>query len=214
MTAATRSLRFICRWQRSDRSPHRPGGTGPDHAPVGRGDHTPPHGRRVNFPCSASQHKRVARRGYRRRGHMKARREICLSRFAWQREPSQSALQPRKGFQNLGFDGVLWVLSAAVGRKYPAGGIYTLQDVRCTGRTEASVPTRERGNGLPQPVTSVIGFAMTGCPEYLQAPAAGCGHPALQKRIKGMRRGGVFDSSMRKNKIAPGQNAKDDAITP
>ncbi|MBD9138873.1 MAG: hypothetical protein EGQ75_02835 [Clostridiales bacterium] len=33
------------------------------------------------------------------------------------------APQPRKGFQNLGFDGDLWILSAAAGRKYPAGGM-------------------------------------------------------------------------------------------
>ena len=35
----------------------------------------------------------------------------------------QMTPQPQKGFQNLGFDGGLWILSAAAGRKYPAGGM-------------------------------------------------------------------------------------------
>ena len=39
------------------------------------------------------------------------------------RRSIQLAPQPRKGFQNLGFDGDLWILSAAAGRKYPAGGM-------------------------------------------------------------------------------------------
>ena len=39
------------------------------------------------------------------------------------RRSTQLAPQPRKGFQNLGFDGDLWILSAAAGRKYPAGGM-------------------------------------------------------------------------------------------
>ena len=37
----------------------------------------------------------------------------------------------------MGFDGVLWVLSAAVGRKYPAGG--KKQEVRCVGITDVPV---------------------------------------------------------------------------
>ena len=39
------------------------------------------------------------------------------------RGPTQSAPQPRKGFQNLGFDGVLSSLSFAAERKEAAGGI-------------------------------------------------------------------------------------------
>ena len=42
-----------------------------------------------------------------------------------------------KDFKTMGFDGVLWVLSAAVGRKYPAGGIK--QEVRCVGITDVPV---------------------------------------------------------------------------
>ena len=40
-----------------------------------------------------------------------------------------------EGFQNLGFGGVLWVLSFAGERKGAAGG-------KCSGRTESSAPTK------------------------------------------------------------------------
>ena len=35
---------------------------------------------------------------------------------------TRDAFQARKDSKTMGFGGVLWVLSAAVGRKYPAGG--------------------------------------------------------------------------------------------
>ena len=38
------------------------------------------------FPVSPGPHKRVARRGWRRRGNAKARHEVCTDRFAWQKE--------------------------------------------------------------------------------------------------------------------------------
>ena len=42
---------------------------------------------------------------------------------AWQEGFRMGCAPGAEGFQNLGFGGVLWVLSAAVGRKYPAGGM-------------------------------------------------------------------------------------------
>ena len=50
-----------------------------------RGRGSSPHNRRKGYPCMNGQHKRGARRGIRRRDHAKARREICMLRYAGQK---------------------------------------------------------------------------------------------------------------------------------
>ena len=77
------------------------------------------------------------------------------------RRSTQLAPRPRKGFQNLGFDGDLWILSAAAGRKYPAGGMClsgalhrVLQIAAAGGRTgcamtEGARAAAQAGGGPP-----------------------------------------------------------------
>ena len=70
------------------------------------------------------------------------------------RRSTQLAPQPRKGFQNLGFDGGLWILSAAAGRKYPAGGMClsgtlhrVLQIAAAGGRTGCAMTEGGKSGG-------------------------------------------------------------------
>ena len=44
--------------------------------------------------------------------------------FPYGRHPSRA-----KDFKTMGFNGALWILSAAVGRKYPAGGMQTTRSI-------------------------------------------------------------------------------------
>ena len=68
------------------------------------------------------QHKRRARRGWRRRDDAKARHKFCTSRFAWPEGTDAGSTSAAEGLQNLGFDGVLSSLSFAVERKGAAVG--------------------------------------------------------------------------------------------
>ena len=68
------------------------------------------------------QHKRRARRGWRRRDDAKARHKFCTSRFAWPEGTDAGSTSAAEGLQNLGFDGVLSSLSFAVERKGAARG--------------------------------------------------------------------------------------------
>ena len=74
------------------------------------------------FPVSPGQHKRRARRGWRRRDDAKARHKFCTSRFAWPEGTDAGSTSAAEGLQNLGFDGVLSSLSFAVERKGAAVG--------------------------------------------------------------------------------------------
>ena len=68
----------------------------------------------------------------RRRGSAKARDGVAPFNSRGQKVPIFTAPRPRKESKTIGFDGVLWVLSVAGDRKYPAGGIYRHKG--CAGR--------------------------------------------------------------------------------
>ena len=91
----------------------------------------------------------------------------------------QTALQPRKGFQNLGFDGVLSSLSFAAERKGAAGGIYECMR-HSTGVRIATASLR-------------TGFAMT---RFLRGGAAvfggGVRAPRPTDVLQGVQRGGTM----------------------
>ena len=150
---------------RRGRCLHRPAGTGPPIS-VGRGALTSPHGRRVNFLCLASQHKRGARRGWRRRVHTKARHEICKNRFA--------------GQKGTGVDGT----SAA--ERIPKPLVLTaffppfLSPRKEREPPEARVDTRGAAQGVRIATASVrTGFAMTVSQGVRSNPGSGRpgGHP-------------------------------------
>ena len=80
-------------------------------------------GRRRGYPCST----KAARAGV--SGQRMAAQRRCESTavdlrtwFAGRSASAWDMPQARKDFKTMGFGGVLWVLSAAVGRKRPAGG--------------------------------------------------------------------------------------------
>ena len=68
----------------------------------------------------------------RRRGSAKARDRFAPFNSRGQNVPMFTAPRPRKESKTIGFGGVLWVLSVAGDRKYPAGGIYWHKG--CAGR--------------------------------------------------------------------------------
>ncbi len=120
------------------------------------------------------QHKRRARRGWRRRDDAKARHKFCTSRFAWPEGTDAGSTSAAEGLQNLGFDGVLSSLSFAVERKEVAVGA---------------------AQGITDRHTSDIGhwFAMTVffTRGAVQIHAAGCLHPALRIKLNLCRAGPV-----------------------
>ena len=68
----------------------------------------------------------------RRRDSAKARDGVAPFNSRGQKVPMFTAPRPRKESKTIGFGGVLWVLSVAGDRKYPAGGIYRHKG--CAGR--------------------------------------------------------------------------------
>ena len=68
----------------------------------------------------------------RRRDSAKARDGFAPFNSREQKVPIFPAPRPRKESKTIGFGGVLWVLSVAGDRKYPAGGIYRHKG--CAGR--------------------------------------------------------------------------------
>ncbi len=68
----------------------------------------------------------------RRRDSAKARDGVAPFNSRGQKVPIFTAPRPRKESKTIGFGGVLWVLSVAGDRKYPAGGIYRHKG--CAGR--------------------------------------------------------------------------------
>ena len=60
----------------------------------------------------------------RRRDSAKARDRVAPFNSRGQKVPMFTAPRPRKESKTIGFGGVLWILSVAGDRKYPAGGIY------------------------------------------------------------------------------------------
>lgn len=100
------------------------------------------------------------------------------------RRSTQLAPQPRKGFKNLGFDGGLWILSAAAGRKYPAGGMClsgalhrVLQIAAAGGHTG-----RAMTEGARAAVQAGGGGLRAACPthNWLDAASGGQRRPPLQ----------------------------------
>ena len=103
---------------------------------VGRRALTPPHGRRRGFPCFArpAQAQSASRMETQRRCESTARISHRPIRVA-ERSRHSRHLSRGKDSKTMGFGGVLWVLSAAAGRKYPAGGICGCMR-HGTGRTD------------------------------------------------------------------------------
>ena len=100
------------------------------------------------------------------------------------RRSTQLAPQPQKGFQNLGFDGNLWILSAAAGRKYPAGGMClsgalhrVLQIAAAGGRTGCAM-----AEGARAAVQAGGGGLRTARPthNWIDAASGGQRRPPLQ----------------------------------
>ena len=120
------------------------------------------------------QHKRRARRGWRRRDHAKARHKFCTSRFAWPEGTDAGSTSAAEGLQNLGFDGVLSSLSFAVERKGAAVGA-------APGITDRH--TSDIGNWFAMTVFFTRGA--------VQIHAAGCLHPALRIKLNLCRAGPV-----------------------
>ena len=98
----------------------------------------------------------------RRRDSAKARDRVAPFNSRGQKVPMFTAPRPRKESKTNGFGGVLWVLSVAGDRKYPAGGIYRHKG--CAGRNPpATALPWPWGRELRIATAGVrTGFAMTG----------------------------------------------------
>ena len=81
----------------------------------------------------------------RRRGSAKARDGVAPFNSRGQKVPMFTAPRPRKESKTIGFGGVLWVLSVAGDRKYPAGGIYRHKG--CAGRNPPATALPWLGDG-------------------------------------------------------------------
>ena len=94
-------------------------------------------GRRRGYPCSTKA-ARAGVSGQRMAAHRRCESTAVDLRtwFAGRSASAWDMLQARTDFKTMGFGGVLWVLSAADGRKYPAVG---KTRVRCRGIADVPV---------------------------------------------------------------------------
>ncbi len=116
----------------------------------------------------------------RRRDSAKARDRFAPFNSRGQKVPMFTAPRPRKESKTIGFGGILWILSVAGDRKYPAGGIYRHKG--CAGRNHPATALpwlRDGSYGLPRALRAL---AMT----RVFARSAGA---LLMVRWAGNRRG-------------------------
>ena len=90
---------------------------------VGRDAHIAPSGRRRSHPCLVRAARvRVSGQRMAAQGRYESTAVDLRTWFAGRSASAWDMPQARKDFKTMGFGGVLWVLSAAVGRKYHAVG--------------------------------------------------------------------------------------------